>query len=226
MSSRLWSWPVRARAVMISVLALMLGIAMSAVDGSAHPAEAAGVSAVASRGAAGATADALPTVQVNGIVWTQVVVGNTVYAAVVHHRATGGRRAGEERRAASNLLAFDIRTGELITVFAPSVNGAVRALAASPDRKTLYIGGCVHRREREEAAPVRRRRDRNGALRAQAPAFSNEVRAILAHRLDRLRRRQLQQGRLDQAQPTGGDERHHAASCGSGSRPPTGTCSP
>src|SRR4051812_9236419 len=34
-----------------------------------------------------AAADALPTVQINGVVWAQVVVGNTVYAAGQFTRA-------------------------------------------------------------------------------------------------------------------------------------------
>ena len=40
---------------------------------------------------AGMTADALPTVQVNGVVWSQVVVGNTVYAGAI---PAGGRTSG------------------------------------------------------------------------------------------------------------------------------------
>src|SRR5687767_3875264 len=34
---------------------------------------------VAQRSAEGVTADALPTVQINGVAWDQVVVGDTVY---------------------------------------------------------------------------------------------------------------------------------------------------
>ena len=42
------------------------------------------------------TADALPTVQINGVAWSQVVVGNTVYVGgQVLHRAAGRRGAGD-----------------------------------------------------------------------------------------------------------------------------------
>ncbi len=182
MSSRLGSWPTRAQAVIVSVLALALGLALSAVDGSVRPAPAAaGVSAVGSRGTAGVTADALPTVQVNGIVWTQVVVGNTVYAGGQFSTARpAGAAPGKSTVRRSNLLAFDIRTGKLIASFAPSVNGAVRALAVSPDKKTLYVGGAftsVNGKKRLRFAAVA---TSGGALRALAPAFNNQVRAILA----------------------------------------------
>jgi hypothetical protein len=174
------SLAARARAAVAVVLVTVLGVALTAAAGAVQPASAA-VSAVANRGSAGATADALPTVQVNGIVWTQVVVGNVVYAGGRFSTARpAGAAPGRSAVRRSNLLAFDIRTGKLISSFAPSVNGTVRALAASPDRKTLYVGGAfsaVNGKKRLRFAAVA---TGNGALRAPAPAFSNEVRAILA----------------------------------------------
>ena len=47
------------------------------------------------------SAAALPTVQINGVVWDQVIVGNRVYATGQFTQAApGGRRAGDERDAA------------------------------------------------------------------------------------------------------------------------------
>ena len=44
------------------------------------------------------TADALPTWQVNGVVWSQVVVGNTVYVTgKLRDRASTGRRRRRRR---------------------------------------------------------------------------------------------------------------------------------
>ena len=108
--------------MLASALGLLLGIA----GGAAHPTSAlAGTSAVTNRGSAGVTADALQTVQVNGVVWTQLVVGNTVY---VGGRFSTARPAGAAPGASTvrraNLLAFDIRSGKLITSFAPTTNGA------------------------------------------------------------------------------------------------------
>ena len=48
------------------------------------------------------SSDPLPTVQINGVVWAQVLVGNTVYVdRQVHQRppGRGGRRARMRRRA-------------------------------------------------------------------------------------------------------------------------------
>jgi hypothetical protein len=41
----------------------------------------------------------------------------------------------------NNILAYDIRTGSLITSFAPSLNGAALAITASPDGQRIYVGG-------------------------------------------------------------------------------------
>lgn len=88
------------------------------------------------------SADSLPTVQIDGVAWTQVVVGDTVF---VGGRFTNARPAGAAVGAnqvpRSNFLAYDIRTGELITTIAPVFNAQVRSLAVSPDRSRLYVGG-------------------------------------------------------------------------------------
>ncbi len=95
------------------------------------------------RAATAASADALPTVQIDtGVVWAQAVSGNTVYAGGDFSNA---RPAGSERGRnlvpRSNLLAYDVTTGQLIDSFAPQVNGVVRAIAASPDGSRIYVGG-------------------------------------------------------------------------------------
>ena len=58
------------------------------------PAAVAAVSPVQDRPAAGVTADALPTVQIDGVVWSQAVVGNTVYAGGKFDQRPAGRRRG------------------------------------------------------------------------------------------------------------------------------------
>jgi len=88
------------------------------------------------------SADALPTVQIDGVVWSQVVVGNTVYAGGRFNNARpAGAAAGTNLTPRGNLLAYDITTGNLITSFAPSLNGQVLSVAASPDGSRVYVVG-------------------------------------------------------------------------------------
>ncbi len=95
--------------------------------------------------------DSLPTVQVTGgmfgrgaggVVWTQAVVGNTVYAGGDFTKARpAGAARGVDEVTRTDLLAYDIRTGELIESFNHTFDGQVLATAVSPDGKRLYVGG-------------------------------------------------------------------------------------
>jgi PKD repeat protein len=88
------------------------------------------------------TADALPTVQINGVVWSQAMVGNRVYAGGSFSNARpAGSPSGSGNVARANMLAYDIVTGALVTTFAPTFNAQVRAVAVSPDRTRIYVGG-------------------------------------------------------------------------------------
>jgi len=86
--------------------------------------------------------DPLPTVQINGVVWSQAVVGNTVYAAGSFTTARpAGAAPGTQTTARHNLLAYDITTGKLNTSFVPDLNGQALVVAASPDKTRIYVGG-------------------------------------------------------------------------------------
>lgn len=88
------------------------------------------------------SADALPTVQINGVVWAQVTVGNTVYATGSFTSARpAGSPAGSNETARANLLAYDITTGNLITSFNHTLNAQGRAITASPDGTRVYVVG-------------------------------------------------------------------------------------
>ncbi|GAA1845807.1 hypothetical protein ACFFOM_11235 [Microlunatus capsulatus] len=87
------------------------------------------------------TADALPTAQIDGIVWKQAIAGNTVFAGGQFTSARpAGAAPGKSAVRRYNLMSYDIRTGKM-KAFAPKLNGQVRALATSPDAKILYVGG-------------------------------------------------------------------------------------
>jgi PKD repeat protein len=127
------------------------------------------------------TADGLPTVQMNGVAWSQVVVGDTVYVAGSFSRARpAGAAAGTQETVRNNLLAYDIHTGNLITSFAPSLNGQARVITASPDGSRIYVGGDftqVDGQTRNRVAALTPAGDLVGAWR---PSISSQVRAIAA----------------------------------------------
>ena len=88
------------------------------------------------------TADALPTVQIDGVAWSQVIVGNTVYVAgKFGYARPAGAAAGTQQTVRRNLLAYDVRTGNLVTSFAPDLNGQALVVTASPDGSRIYVGG-------------------------------------------------------------------------------------
>ena len=127
-------------------------------------------------------ADALPTVQINGVVWSQTVVGTTVYAAGSFTRARpAGAAPGVQETVRNNLLAFDIRTGELITSFAPDLNGQARVVAASPNGSRIYVGGDFTRADGQVRNRIAAYDTRTGALVPNvAPSANAQVRAIAA----------------------------------------------
>jgi hypothetical protein len=89
------------------------------------------------------TADALPTAQIDGVAWTQVIVGETVYVggSFAHARPAGVALGGTGTVTRANLMAYNLTTGAIVAGFAPTLNAQVRALAVSPDGKRLYVGG-------------------------------------------------------------------------------------
>jgi PKD repeat protein len=88
------------------------------------------------------SSDPLPTVQVDGVVWAQQIVGNTVYVGGSFSNARpAGAAPGEQTVPRANFLAYNLTTGELINSFAPTFNSQVRAMAVSPDQQTLYVAG-------------------------------------------------------------------------------------
>src|SRR6478736_6361415 len=74
------------------------------------------------------SSDALPTAQINGVVWTQLIVGRTVYVGGEFTLARpAGAAPGKSTVKRSNFLTYSLTTGKLRS-FAPRFNGPVRAL--------------------------------------------------------------------------------------------------
>ena len=89
------------------------------------------------------SADGLPTWQVNGVVWSQAIAGNTVFAGgkFTAARPPGVAVGGAGSVAANNFFAYDITTGNRVAAFSHSMNGQVLAVNASPDGSRVYVGG-------------------------------------------------------------------------------------
>ena len=116
----------RRAASLIAVAATVMGALVVPIVSGAGPAAAAtpsGPPPIAQRSAQGVTADALPTVQIDGVVWSQAVVGNTVYAGGNFANARpAGAAPGTNLTPRNNLLSYNLSTGVLNSSFAPSLN--------------------------------------------------------------------------------------------------------
>ena len=120
-------------AALVPIGAVTLAPASPAIADPA-PAGAAGTPSTVS-------ADALPTAQINGIVWDQVVVGDIVYVVGKFSSARpAGSPAGQNESPRGNAMAYNINTGEIVD-WAPTTNGTINTIAASADGQTLYLGG-------------------------------------------------------------------------------------
>src|SRR3954453_19717565 len=89
------------------------------------------------------SADALPTWQVNGVVWSQVTVGNIVYVtgSFTKARPPGTAPGNPAEIPAGNIFAFDIRTGNAVSGFSHSMNAQGMAITRSPDGTRVYVAG-------------------------------------------------------------------------------------
>lgn len=83
-----------------------------------------------------------PTYQTDGTVHEIARAGGVVYiAGLFQHVRPAGAAAGSHQTARSFVAAFNATTGQLMTNWHPGVNGPVRALAVSPNGRSILIGG-------------------------------------------------------------------------------------
>lgn len=131
----------RVRRTRAAVLAVAVIAACALTFGTTAPAEADTVPVLPTEPAS-VSSDALPTVQIDGVVWSQAVVGDIVYAGGNFQSARpAGAAPGTSTVKRTHLLAYNITTGVLVSSFAPTLNDQIRAVAASPDGTRVYIGG-------------------------------------------------------------------------------------
>lgn len=98
-------------------------------------------SPIANRPTGVVTADGLPTAQIDGVAWTQQVVGNTVYVGGKFGTARpAGSAAGQNQTTRNNLMAYTLSTG-VMTSWNPNADAQILASALSPDGTRLYVAG-------------------------------------------------------------------------------------
>ncbi|HYT09961.1 MAG TPA: LamG-like jellyroll fold domain-containing protein [Mycobacteriales bacterium] len=127
------------------------------------------------------SADALPTWQINGVAWSQTVVGNTVYVVGSFSKARPpGTAAGDPAEVArSNILAYDITTGNLITSFDHSLNAQGLQVVGAPDGSRIYVGGDFTTVDGQVRNHVAAFDTASGALLSTfRPSVSSRVRAL------------------------------------------------
>ncbi|GAA4144333.1 hypothetical protein [Actinomadura keratinilytica] len=166
----------RRRVAATAAAASTVLLGASAVPAAADTAPPSGTPATVS-------VDPLPTWQVNGVVWSMTTVGNTVYATGKFTKARPpGTAAGSSKEvSAQNILAFDIRTGNLVTSFKHSLNGQGLRIVASPDGKRVYVGGEFTTVDGQPRSRLAAFDTATGKLVSSfAPKVSNKVRAIAA----------------------------------------------
>ncbi|MEO3752325.1 DNRLRE domain-containing protein [Streptomyces sp. B6B3] len=92
------------------------------------------------------TADTLPTWQTNGIVYSMAEANGVVFVGGTFSTIRPpGAAPGTQEQEAVNFVAFDAATGQPtdceLSFTVGSGTAQVRALAVSPDKETLYVGG-------------------------------------------------------------------------------------
>ncbi len=166
----------------MQLLSLLLVLAMTLVWSVAAAPQAKADTAPINGLPATVSVDSLPTVQVNGVVWSQVTVGNTVYATGSFTSARpAGSAKGVNETVRKNLLAYDITTGNLITTFNHSLNAPGMVVSASPDGSTIYVGGDFTSVDGNARGHIVAFSTATGALvKTFAPAVNGRVKAIAA----------------------------------------------
>lgn len=129
------------------------------------------------------SADALPTWQLTGVAWAQIVVGDTVYVTgnFTKARPPGIWQGGPGEIDAAHLFAYDIRTGDRIASFNHSLNAQGLAITASPDGSRIYVGGDFTTVDGQVRQHVAAFDTATGALVPSfAPYVNGQVKAVTA----------------------------------------------
>ena len=124
--------PIRNRFTAIAASAILAG-SLAFAAGSPAVADTAPANPADPLTPTTVTADGLPTAQINGVAWTQVIIGNTVYVGGQFTTPRPARSTpGVNQVPRAPDLASDLRTGHNNKYIAPGYNTHSTALARAP----------------------------------------------------------------------------------------------
>ncbi|MFG6492868.1 PKD domain-containing protein [Microbacterium sp. P03] len=126
------------------------------------------------------TSDPLPTAQINGVVWSQAIAGNTVYVGGEFTNARpAGAAAGVNTSPRQNLMAYSLSTG-VMTSWNPGANGAIKTVVASADGSRIYVGGSFTTIAGQPRNRIAAFNAATGALLAWNPGANSSVTDVAA----------------------------------------------
>ena len=126
-------------------------------------------------------ATASPSWQTNGMVRAITTTGGLVFLGGDFTTVRPpGAAAGTNEVARTRLAAVRANTGELVTSFDHQIDGPVRALALSPDGRTLYAGGDFTRVDGQSRSRLAAFDVSSGALTSWAPTTDGKVHSLVA----------------------------------------------
>jgi hypothetical protein len=165
----------RSRALSIATAAAaMAGVVMISQPAAADTSPPAGTPPTVS-------SDVLPTVQIDGVVWDQEIVGSTAYAGGDFQTARpAGADPGVNAVARPYLLSYNLQTGALNTSWSPNPNGRIRNMALSPNGTRLYVVGNFTRIAGGTRSYIAAFDTASGVLTSFAPVLNGKVNAVAA----------------------------------------------
>lgn len=127
----------------VTILLTTLLVFFALPAGRSQAAEPEPAPAVVDTPPATVTADALPTWQINGVVWSQAIIGDVVYVtgSFTRARPPGVAVGGAGEVTANNIFAYRLSTGARVTTFTTSLNAQGLVIRASADGSRLWVGG-------------------------------------------------------------------------------------
>ena len=174
---------IRRGAIAVSVAALAFAASPAQSQAATAQAAPAALAAAVDPPPPTVSADSLPSWQVNGVVWSQAIIGDVVYVtgSFTRARPPGVAAGGAGEVVANNIFAYQLSTGARVAAFAtnPGLNAQGLVIRASADGSRLYVGGDFTTAAGQTRGHIAAINPANGAAIAGfAPNIGGQVRGL------------------------------------------------